>query len=103
MGTRQELILKRITILFILLTLVLLIGCQEETNLIWDVSEDRTTLFGVLECDCSEADIEMLVTDENTGEDYVSTFTVFAGRKFERAVGVESDFTSIDLSVTEVR
>ena len=103
MGTCQELILKRITILFILLTLVLLIGCREEANLSWSVNEDRSVVFGVLECDCLEADVEMLVTDENTGEDHVSTFTVFAGSTFKHTVGVESDFTSIDLSVTEVR
>jgi len=95
--------MKKITVLFLLITLVLLIGCREEANLSWSVSEDRTVVFGVLECDCLEADVEMLVTDENTGEDHVSTFTVFAGIKFERLVGVESDFTSIDLSVTEVR
>ena len=103
MGTRQELILKRITILFILLTLVLLIGCREEANLRWSVSEDRTVVSGVLECDCTEADVEMLVTDENTGEDHVSTFTTHAGIRFERPVGVVSDWVSVDLKVVSTR
>lgn len=103
MGTRQELILKRITMLFILLTLVLLIGCREEANLRWSVSEDRTVVSGVIECDCAEADVEMLVTNENTGEDYISTFTVDVGIRFERPIGIVSDWVSVDLKVVNTR
>jgi len=96
--------LKKTTILFLLLTLILFVACpQEKVEFDWGVSEDRTTVHGIVECDCLEVDIEMLVTDENTGEEHWSTFTVASGRRFERPVGIGSDFTSIDLSVIEVR
>ena len=79
-------------------------GCNEDVNLDWSVSDDRTTVVGVLvDCDCSVADIEMLVTDENTGKDYVTTFTVQAGVRFERPVGVMSDWLSIDLQIVDTR
>lgn len=89
----------------IILTLCFVFGCASlQPDLNWKVSDDRTTIIGTLiDCDCLEADIEMLVTDENTGKDHVSIFTVTSGRKFERPVGVQSDWLSIDLQIVEVR
>lgn len=90
--------------LLVFLFAIVLPGCKEDSVLDWSVSEDRVTVFGVLnDCDCEYADIEMLVTDENTGKDHVSIFTVTSGRKFERPVGVQSDWLSIDLQIVEVR
>ncbi len=92
------------TLLFVLVLAIALPGCKDDPVLDWSVSEDRVTVFGVLnDCDCEYADIEMLVTDENTGKDHVSIFTINAGRKFERPVGVQSDWISIDLQIVEVR
>ena len=93
------------TIWLALISLIVFTGCPREKkqNLDWSVSEDRTTVYGIVDCDCLEVDIEMLVTDENTGEEHWSTFTVASGRRFEHPVGIGSDFTSIDLSVIEVR
>ncbi len=95
------------TILLLLLIFVALAGCPQnkfDYDLQWSVSEGRTTISGILtDCSCSVADIEMLVTDENTGQDFVSNFTVDAGIRFERPVGVLSDWLSIDLKITDVR
>jgi len=94
---------KKTILLFISILLISFTGCREEYNLDWSVNENRTIVSGVLECECSDADVEMLVTDENTGIDHVLTFTVVAGKRFEQQVGVESDLLSIDLAVIEIR
>jgi len=95
---------KSILLVTFISSLVLL-GCPEEKkhDLDWAVSEDGNTVSGILyDCDCNFAEIEMLVTDENTGESYISTFTIFADKIFDRPVGVQSDWLSIDLKVIEV-
>ena len=93
----------KIPLLFVLLLAIALPGCKPDPVLDWSVSEDRVTVFGILnDCDCEYADIEMLVTDEKTGEDHISTFTINAGKRFERPVGVQSDWLSIDLQVAKV-
>ena len=96
--------MKKITVLFLFIALIA--GCpqRKKQDIDWSVSEDRVTVFGVLNgCDCDYADIEMLVTDENTGKDYVAIFTVQAGVRFERPVGVMSDWLSIDLQIVDTR
>jgi len=83
----------------------LLVGCPEESkqNLDWSINEDWSTVSGILyDCDCNYAEIEMLVTDENTGKNYISTFAITADKIFDRPVGVKSDWLSIDLQVIEV-
>jgi len=100
---KKTIMFKKTILLCILIFLIALVGCREEYNLDWSVNEDRTIVSGILECDCLDADVEMLVTDENTGIDHVLTFTVVAGKRFEQQVGVESDLLSIDLAVIEVR
>lgn len=88
-----------------LISLLLFVGCPEgkKQNLDWSVSEDWSTVSGVLyDCDCNYAEIEMLITDENTGEDYISNFSITADKIFDRPVGVQSDWLSIDLQVISV-
>ena len=93
--------------IFALVLVFAFIGCQKKTSngdLQWSVSNDHLTVFGTLvDCGCSEADIEMLVTDENTGRDYYTTFTIEADVRFERPVGVASNVLSINLEVVDTR
>jgi len=89
-----------------LISLFLFTGCpkeEEKQNLDWSVSEDGSTVSGILyDCDCNYAEIEMLITDENTGENYISTFSITVDKIFERPVGVQSDWLSINLQVIGV-
>lgn len=82
-------------------------GCQKKTSngdLQWSVSNDGLTVYGTLvDCGCSGAEIEMLVTDENTGRDYYTNFTIEADVRFERPVGVLSNVLSINLEVVSVK
>lgn len=97
--------LKKSILSVSLIALLLFIGCPEESkqNLDWSVSEDGSTVSGFLsDCDCKYAEIEMLVTDENTGENYISIFAITADKIFDRPVGVQSDWLSIDLQIIEV-
>ena len=98
-------IMREKILISIILTLCFVFGCASlQPDLNWKVSDDRTTVIGTLiDCDCSVAEIEMLVTNENTGKDYISTFTVHTGVRFERPVGVVSDWVSVDLKVTSTR
>ena len=94
----------KIILLIILILAIALPGCKEDPVLEWSVTEDRSTVSGTLtDCECSVADIEMLVTNENTGEDFISTFTIHAGIRFQRPVGVVSDWVSVDLKVVSTR
>lgn len=89
----------------LVLVALLVFGCAEDTTKVdWDVIEERTRVIGVLICDdCSEADIEILVTNENTSEDDVSTLTVYPGKRFSRKIYFDSDWVSVDISIKEVR
>ena len=93
--------------IFALVLVFAFVGCQKKTSngdLQWSVSNNHLTVFGTLvDCGCSEADIEMLVTDENTGRDYYTTFTIEADVRFERPVGISSNVLSINLEVVDTR
>ena len=94
--------------IFALYLVFAIAGCQKkstaDSDLQWSVSNDRLTVYGTLfDCGCSEAEVEMLVTDESAGRDYFTNFTIQPGVRFERPVGVISNDLSINLEVISVK
>ena len=93
-----------LTILYLIALFVY--GCTPKDNakIGWTVNEDRTRVVGMLVCNgCQEADIEILVTDENTGTDDISTLTVYPDKQFSRKIRFDSDWISVDISIKAVR
>ncbi len=85
---------------------ILIFGCAPEYNesVEWDLNPERTMVSGVLTCDgCKEADIEILVTDENTGLYEIILATIYPGVQFSKNFTIESDWLSVDLQITAIR
>jgi len=87
-----------------ILGLCFVFGCASvQPEFDWDVNESRTLVSGIFFCGCDSAVVSMILTDEDTGEDFETEFTVYPGKQFTQNIYIKSEWLSVHLELKEVK